>query len=161
MALGTAKENCMNANRDRDGEAADAACKAGIPKEGVAPNGESVEEPPPKRPLLPNVDEPKPLPEEAAPVAPLKPNAGMEDAPPNKLPPASALHMPDAVESATPEASIEEEKATGGSRELAEAPIEAEKTLRLHLRPLRPHPRRRWLAVVRISLPLESRHLRL
>jgi hypothetical protein len=89
LALGAAED--ANANGDGDGEAADTACEAGIPNEGVAPNGEGEEEPPPKRPLLPNVDEPKPPPEEAAPVAPPKPNAGAEDAPPNKLPPAGAL----------------------------------------------------------------------
>ena len=91
LALGAAAD-CANANGDGEGEAADAAWEAGAPKEGVEPKGEGGEEAPPKRPLLPNVDEPKPPPEEAAAVAaPPKPNEGVEDAPPNKLPPAGTL----------------------------------------------------------------------
>ena len=91
LALGAAEEDYANANGDGDGEVANAVCEASISKERVAPNKDGVEEPLPKKPLLPHVDELKPPLEEAALVAPPKPNTGMEDIPPNKLPPVGAL----------------------------------------------------------------------
>lgn len=77
---------------------------------GLAPKRDEEEEAPPNRPVLPNVDDPKPPPEDAAGEAP-KPNEGALD-PPNRLPPAAGV-LPAAVEPNAGAEDVPKENAVG------------------------------------------------